>query len=273
MSDLEPRPADPRPADSRSIAPADLTARLRAALDAPGSRYRLLSQALDQMLADQDLRPGDFLPPERDLAADLGVSRSTVRKALEPLLHRGKLEQRVGAGTSVAREPQAPRLHRALNQLTSFTEDIRMRGMVPSSLWLRQTLVTADPHLAVLLGASPLSNISLFERVRLADDQPMAHEKSYFPAHLIDASQVKPVESVYAALDASQSRPVRAIQNFQAVGCPADAAEHLHVRPGEAVLKIERHGFGRHGEPVEFTQSLYRGDLYVFALELQDAAP
>ncbi len=267
MTEPAPRVAEPNLAE-----PMAVTTRLRAALKAPGSRYRVLSQALDQMLTDQDLRPGDFLPPERDLASGLGVSRSTVRKALEPLLHRGKLEQRVGAGTSVPLEPQAPRLHRALNQLTSFSEDIRMRGMVPSSAWLRQALVTADPHLAVLLGASPLSKISLFERIRLADNQPMAYEKSYFPVHLIDASQLEPIESIYAALDKSKARPVRAIQNFQAVGCPADAAEHLQIDPGEAVLKIERHGFGPHGEPVEFTQSLYRGDLYVFALELQDAA-
>ena len=249
----------------------DLVAHLKDVLNGPGSRYRLLSQALERALNQQILRPGDFLPPERDLALSLGVSRSTLRKALEPLIQLGKLEQRVGAGTSVPLDTKISPLKRTLSKLTSFSEDIRTRGMSPSSRWLAKELVTATPHLAALLGASPMSQISLFERIRLADNQPMAYEKSYFPLHLINATKVEEIESIYDAIDKISSRPVRAIQNFQAVECPAQAAEHLQIMPGDAVLKIERHGFGKHGEPVEFTQSLYRGDLYVFALELEDS--
>jgi GntR family transcriptional regulator len=233
---------------------------------AGGPLYQQLHRALRQAIEDKRLPSDSPLPPERDIASDLGVSRITVRKALDALVEEGLVRRRHGAGTFVA-----ARVEKSFSMLSSFSEDMALRGRTPRSTWLRRSAGAVTPEEAMVLGVSPGSPVLRFHRIRYADDVPMALEYSSIPSQYLVSE--KAVEaSLYAALEKTGSRPVRALQRLRAVLFTAEQAELLGIEAGAPGLLIERRGFLRDGQAVEFTRSYYRGDSYDFVAELQMGA-
>jgi GntR family transcriptional regulator len=119
----------------------------------------------------------------------------------------------------------------------------------------------------MVLGLSPGSRVYRFNRIRFADSEPMALEYSTVPGFSLPAMEAVGA-SLYEALAAAGTRPVRALQRLRAVLFTAEQAALLNVRPGAPGLLIERRGFLKDGRAVEFTQSYYRGDAYDFVAEL-----
>lgn len=238
-----------------------------AALDAsdPTPLYLRLQHRIRGAIERGALKPRDALPGERDIAETLGVSRVTVRKAIGGLVAAGLLEQRQGSGTFVALKPR--RMEQALSRLTSFTEDMRLRGLAPSIRVLRCEISPPSPQEAMHLLLSPQDKVSRLGRLRLAGGIPMAIELATLPQRLLpDPAAVGP--SLYAALDAAGIRPVRALQRLSASNLTPNDAALLDVPPGAAALAFERISFLPGGEPIEFTKSWYRGDAYDFVAEL-----
>lgn len=210
-------------------------------------------------------RPQEALPGERDLAETFDVSRVTVRKAIGGLVQAGLLHQRQGSGTFVAGRPA--RVEQALSRLTSFTEDMRSRGLEPSITVLRRDVSPPSPQEAMQLMLSPQDRVSRLRRLRLAGGEPMAIELATVPAHVLpDPAAV--THSLYATLEALGARPVRALQRLTADNLDAADADLLGVPSGTAALAIQRVSFLPDGRPVEFTRSWYRGDAYDFVAEL-----
>ncbi|MDN3650449.1 GntR family transcriptional regulator [Reinekea marina] len=233
----------------------------------PGSLYTQLARSLSQAIHEGMLEDGDFLLPQRDLAEQLGVSRVTLRKAVESLVKEGLLVQRQGAGTMVTRGVKQ-NIHKNLAVLNSFTEDMQARGMTPTSSWVSRATLQASPKEAKALNLSPGSMVSRFTRVRYASDTAMAYEIASVPAYIInDANEVG--ESLYAYLDTKKARPVRALQTMTAINADKSVSESLNIAPNDAVLYIERQGFALNDSPIEFTRSWYRGDIYDFVTELK----
>ena len=234
--------------------------------DKPGSLYTQLSRSLTQAIHEGLLEDGDYLLPQRELAQALGVSRVTVRKAIETLVNEGLLRQRQGAGTVVTSGGKQS-IHKNLSVLNSFTEDMTARGMKPSSEWVNKVTVQSSPREAMALNLSPGARVGRFTRVRYASETPMAYEIASVPGTIIArAEQVS--DSLYDALHAANARPVRALQTMTAHNADAEVARYLKIAPGDAVLYIERQGFDAGNRPVEFTRSWYRGDIYDFVTEL-----
>ena len=230
-----------------------------------GPLYLQLQRRIADAVASGRLRPGDSLPPERDMAAMTGLSRVTIRKAVEGLVAAGQLVQRRGSGTFVA--PKVERLEQALSLLTSFTEDMSRRGKSVESVWLSRRIDAPAPEEVMALGLGAGDRVARLDRVRRSDGVPLAIERaSLSTAVLPDPELVE--TSLYAVLDARGLRPVRAVQRISAANLGARDAELLGVMPGAAGLKIERIGYLPNGRVVEFTRSLYRGDAYDFAVEL-----
>jgi GntR family transcriptional regulator len=233
-------------------------------LDGPGRGplYQRLGDALRDALRDQVLKPNEALPPERDLAADLSVSRITLRKALDSLVDEGLLVRRHGAGTFVA-----GRVEKQFAKLSSFTEDMAARGRRVRSEWLNRTTAAVTPEESLTLGLSPGTEVYRFHRIRFADDTPMAIEYSTIAGFgLASADDVG--ASLYQALERTGNRPVRALQRLRAVPFVGEQAQLLGIEPGVAGLYIERRGFLADGRVIEATQSWYRGDAYDFVAEL-----
>ena len=242
--------------------------RLIGGLDeqARGPLYQQLHRALRTAIEDRRLVSDSALPPERDIASDFGVSRITVRKALDALAEEGLVRRQHGAGTFVA-----SRVEKSFSMLSSFSEDMESRGRTARSTWLRRSAGAVTPEEAMVLGRSPGSPVLRFHRIRYADDIAMAIEYSSIPSQYL-ASEKAVDGSLYAALEKTGSRPVRALQRLRAVLFTSEQAELLGIEPAAPGLLIERRGFLPDGQAVEFTRSFYRGDSYDFVAELQIGA-
>lgn len=237
----------------------------RLSPDDPAPLYLRLESAIREAIAAGGLAPGDALPPERELAAELGISRVTVRKALSGLVESGMLVQRRGSGTYVAHPPR--KVEQPLSRLTSFTEDMRARGLKPGVRILDRSVSLPSPEEAMTFGLKIGERVSRVHRLRLADDVPMALELASIPqAYLPDPAAVD--GSLYVVLEANGIRPVRALQRLSAANLGPSEAGLLDLPVGTAALRIERVSYLADGRVVEFTRSFYRGDAYDFVAEL-----
>ena len=238
----------------------------RSAARLPGDdeapRYLRLAKAFAERIKSGELPPGDSLPPERKIAELFGVSRVTVRRALERLAADGLIDQRQGSGTYVA-----PRLQQPLSVLTSFSEDVRARGMTPESTVLDRGTGLAAPEEAIGLGLKPGQPVARIARLRQADGIPLAIETSAIVIDALPAPE-RLAGSLYDALAAGGMRPVRAIQRLSAVALDERTAALLAVEPRSPGLYIVRVGYLADGRPVEYTRSYFRGDRWDFVAEL-----
>lgn len=224
--------------------------------------YQQLQRKLRQAIESRMLGTDDALPPERDLAEELGVSRMTVRKAIEGLVKEGLLVRRHGSGTFVS-----TRVEKNFSKLTSFSEDMRARGRKPHSVWLNRAQGTVTPEESLTLRSSPGTSVYRFHRIRYADEAPMSLEYATVLASCLPS--VDAVEaSLYEALERTGNRPVRALQRLRAVLFTAEQAKLLKAHEKDAGLLVDRVGYLSDGHAIEFTQSFYRGDIYDFVAEL-----
>lgn len=224
--------------------------------------YQQLQRALRDAIERRVLVPNDALPPERDIASDLHVSRITVRKALDGLVEEGLLVRRQGSGNFVA-----SRIEKNFAKLTSFSEDMRSRGLKPRSVWLNRAQGAVTPEEALTLRLGPGAPVYRFHRLRFADETPMCLEFATVVGTALP-SLADVGNSLYEALERAGNRPVRALQRLRALLLNAEQAKLLHAREGDAGLLVERVGFLRDGSAVEYCQSYYRGDTYDFVAEL-----
>ncbi|HKU90223.1 MAG TPA: GntR family transcriptional regulator [Steroidobacteraceae bacterium] len=224
--------------------------------------YQQLQRALRGAIENGAIGPDDALPPERDLAEMLGVSRITVRKAIDELVDEGLLIRKQGSGTFVSN-----RVEKNFAKLTSFSEDMRARGREPRSVWMNRAAGTVTPEESLTLRSSPGTPVLRFHRIRYADDAPMAIEYATVIASCL--TSLDDVEnSLYEALERTGNRPVRALQRLRAVLLTADQAKLLKAQEGEAGLLVARVGYLKDGRAVEYSQSYYRGEIYDFVAEL-----
>lgn len=217
-------------------------------------------------IASGELRPGDSLPSERDMAAMTGLSRVTVRKAMQTLVGSGHLEQRHGSGTFVA--GSGARLEQSLSQLTSFSEDMARRGLSSQSRWIARGVHWPTSEETMVLGLGAQDQVARLARVRMADGRPLAIERATLSTAILP-DPMAVTGSLYAVLDRAGFRPVRAVQRISALSVGPDDAALLDVAPAAAVLRIERISYLASGRVVEMTRSLYRGDAYDFTAELK----
>lgn len=231
-----------------------------------GPLYLQLKRWIEDAVRRGAIKPGEALPSERDLAARVEMSRVTVRKAVQHLVREGVLVQRHGSGTYVAAQPN--RVEQSLSQLTSFTEDMARRGMTVRSVWLDRGIYAPSPEETVTLGLGSSDSVARVARLRLSGDTPLAIERAAVSAGVLPDPEAIGT-SLYAHLDKTGNRPVRAIQRIRAVSLDDDDAALLEVASGVASLHIERISYLASGRVVEFTRSIYRGDTYDFVAELR----
>ncbi len=231
-----------------------------------GPLYMQLRERIERAIKSGEIKPGASLPSERVIAEMGGISRITVRKAVQDLVRDGLVVQKQGSGTSVA--PLVDRVEQSLTRLTSFSEDMAVRGKVVRSEWLERGLFAPSPSEIITLGLKPHNRVARISRLRIADDVPLAIERaSISDGYLPDPQNVG--RSLYEHLAKRNCKPVRALQRISAVNVEREDAELLAVNEGAAGLNIERISYLPGGQVVEFTRSIYRGDAYDFVAELQ----
>jgi GntR family transcriptional regulator len=214
----------------------------------------------------EGLGVGNAIPSERQLSVDLGVSRLTVRAALDGLVREGYLVRRRGAGTFV----REPKIAQELT-MTSFSEDMRRRGMRPGSKTLSLSTTLAGAHLGRALHVSPSEPIMVAKRLRLADSVTMAIETLHVPQALVPGLTA-------AALDAGSFYELLAekygvelasgIQTIEPTVTGEEESNALGVPLHSPAFLFERTSRTADGRIAEFVRSIYRGDRYRLVTEL-----
>lgn len=213
----------------------------------------------------EDLEVGDALPAERDLAVRLGVSRQTLRGVVDEMVREGKLRRRHGSGTYVA----DPKVSGPLT-MTSFSEDMRQRGMEPSSKALSFETIDAGARLGSRLQLSPAAPVWAIQRLRMADGEPMAIESLYLSKELLPGLEQSVLESgsFYELLGSRGIEIASGTQTIEATVVSEEEAPVLDIPVYAPALLFERLSRTADGVPVEFVRSVYRGDRYQLMTEL-----
>src|SRR5213595_3238246 len=214
----------------------------------------------------EQLGIGTAIPSERQLSADLGVSRLTVRAALDDLAREGYLVRRRGSGTYV----QQPKISQQLT-MTSFSEDMRRRGMAPSSTTLSLTRQLAGPRLGRFLNVSPGDEIVVVKRLRLADGVSMAIETLHIPAKVVPNVAERDLEgSFYELLRSRYAIEIAtATQTIEPTVTNEEESAALGVPLHSPAFLFERTSRDETGRTLEFVHSIYRGDRYRIVTELR----
>jgi GntR family transcriptional regulator len=228
------------------------------------AKQRQVRTSLEELIAT--LSPGEPLPVERDLARDLGVARMTLRRAVDRLVAERRLIRRQGSGTFVA----APKVTQRLTA-TSFSADMRARGLRPGGHSVFARVAPAGGMRASLLGVSPHVNVLHVRRLRMADDQPMALEDLHVPSEIAPGLTGDDLEntSFYELLAQRYETPiVSGTQTVEPCLITAEEAELLGVGAGAPAFLFERTSRTADGRVAEFVRSIYRGDRYRIVVDI-----
>jgi GntR family transcriptional regulator len=236
----------------------------------PGSATPLYAQVEAVLAADiagNRLAAGSQLPTENDLIERFGVSRPTVRRAVQNLVSRGLVEIHRGKGTYVTR----PKITQELTALSGFVEDMQVLGRHPTARLLDRQLVAADRTVAHQLALPAGSLVMRIRRVRLADGGPVSFDETYLPREVGEKviTNDLEVQPIFSLLEAKYDMPlVEAEYRLEAVAAAPVVAEALGVETGSPLFLIERTSYRAGNQPVDYEQLYYRGDMVRFVTRL-----
>lgn len=247
---------------------ADTAVAARRITDGSRPKHVQLRDVLAAMCAT-DLEPDTSIPSERDLMETYAVSRATVRRAIESLVTEGLLRRVQGKGTFVAHPRVESHLH-----LASFTQDMRRRGLEPSTRVVRADAAVPPVEVARFLGLDPGEDAWRLERVRLAGGEPMAFESGWYATDLLpDLVGHDLTGSLYTIFAEAYGVAVdTAEQTVWAEVADERLARHLDVPARSAVMAFDRRG-STGGRPLERALSHYRGDRYSLHVSLDSTMP
>ncbi|MFT8322264.1 MAG: GntR family transcriptional regulator [Bacillus sp. (in: firmicutes)] len=217
----------------------------------------------------KDLQPGDPISSEREFSEKYDISRMTVRQAINNLVNEGILVRKRGKGTFVA----VPKVEQPLSGLTSFSEDMRSRGLTPKTKILDFQVIPSNRSVARKLMIEEGELVYEVRRLRLADDIPMALETSYLPVSLIKELSKEIVNaSLYDYVEKELKLQIsHATQTLESSLSQKQESALLQLKDGSPVLLMERYSYLTNGTPFEYVKSVYRGDRYKFVIEMKRA--
>jgi GntR family transcriptional regulator len=228
------------------------------------SKREVVREHLREMITARAI--GAAIPPERQLAEELGVSRMTLRRAVEDLEREGLLRRRQGSGTFVTK----PKISQPLT-MTSFTTDMRRRGYRPGARTLSLEVLPAGALVGRRLEVSPRARIVRVRRLRLADDESMAIETLHIPAEVVPGLVAPDLEQrgFYELLESRYGvRPDHALQTIEPTVTSPEESQLLGVPDLSPAFLFERTTRDADGRVIEFVRSIYRGDRYKLVTEL-----
>lgn len=224
----------------------------------PVPLYFQISRCLEDAVDRGGLTPGERLPNEIDFAELLGVSRPTMRRALDELVEKGLLTRKQGVGTRVANAQVRRRV-----ALTSLHDDLAAAGRSPRTQVLCLDTACVDRHAARALGLPADVPVVHCERLRLADGRPLAVLRNWLPPRFDDITAAE-LEStgLYQLMGLRNGRPAVAKQRITALPAGAAEARLLGTKRNAPLISMQRTAFDAAGHAVEFADNLYRADLY-----------
>ncbi|HUA15942.1 MAG TPA: GntR family transcriptional regulator [Verrucomicrobiae bacterium] len=221
--------------------------------------YKRIQNSIRKRIEAAELRPGDLVASERELARTHKVSLMTARHALAGLEREGVVERRRGAGTFVA----SPKIH--FNKLMSYTEHMSSRGLAPRSKVLLAKLIEEEAEVAARLGLPATSRLVKIERLRLTGEEPFALETCYLPASEFSSLVSAPLGrvSLFGTLEHDFDVELAyADEEVDATAAEANVAELLNVPRGASVLRIRQVIYSTKGKATIYGVGFYRSERH-----------
>jgi GntR family transcriptional regulator len=225
--------------------------------------YQRIQSVIRKRIESGQLRAGDSVDSERDLAKIHQVSLMTARHALATLEREGIVERRRGIGTFVS----APKIH--FNKLMSYTEQMASRSLAAGSKILFARIINDEQEIAARLALPPNTGIIKLERIRHTSDQPFALETCYFSSADFPSLLSAPLqrESLFKILERDyQVELGYADEEIDATAADSRTAELLAVARGEPLLRIRQLIFSSAGKPVMYVLAFYRADRHKLSI-------
>jgi len=242
-----------------------LEANLQADSNVP--LYFQLVSIIKRYVSAGILAPGDLLPSEAELCANLGISRSTVRQAIGALEDEGLVVRKQGRGTFVAE----PKMRRRNENVYSFTSEITAMGLTPSSTLIEFEIITPPQDIMKMFSISSEKLFYRFTRIRRVDGAPLMLETSFYPQYIYPnlTRELAETNSIYSLLYDVGIVPASAVDSYEAVRLTHEEAILLGCKTGSAGFFHQRQTMSENGEIFELTQSLIRGDRTKLEVVLQ----
>jgi GntR family transcriptional regulator len=221
--------------------------------------YQRIQTAIRKRIDAGQLRPGDPVNSERDLAKIHQVSLMTARHALATLEHEGIVERRRGVGTFVS----APKIH--FNKLMSYTEQMAARSLNATSEILFAKIIENEPDAAARLSLPPVTPLIRIERLRRASEEPYAYETCYFSAEEFPTLLSAPLQrdSLFAVIERDYGIKLGyADEEVDAIAADARSSELLNVPRRDPLLRIRQLIYSAEAKPLMYVVGIYRSDRH-----------
>ncbi|MBK7704417.1 MAG: GntR family transcriptional regulator [Acidobacteria bacterium] len=233
--------------------------------------YYQLENVLREKITSGGFEPGDRMPTEIELIEEYGVSRITVRQALQALADDGLIERKQGRGTVISARKSRKKRFTGTIHLTGSLDELIEMGMDTPVKVLEMNRVEADQHEAELLEIKVGTPIYRLKRLRLHDNKPFGLIINYLPEDIGSALTMAELSSgaLLHTMEAKLGINLdNAMQQIHAELADPYVAKLLDVRVGTALLSIERTVYTNENKPVEYVHTLYRSDIYGYSVKL-----
>lgn len=232
-------------------------------------KYYQLANILRKQIEEGMYQEQDAIPSERQLETQYKLSRPTIRQAIELLVRQGYLYRVQGKGTFVS----PPKLQKGMLELTSFSEDMRSRGLKPGQRILDFGEVKPNKKVARQLGiADENQKVLRIKRLRFGDEEPIGIQDSYLSlpeGKTITREEITEKGSIYVILQEEFGiYPTEADETLEVTLANPEEAKLLHIPEGSPLLLNERTLWSQDREAIEFVKILYRGDRYKYFVRL-----
>lgn len=237
--------------------------------------YYQIKEIIQEMIENEEIKPGNMIPAERELCLIQGVSRMTVNKAIMDLVNEGILYREQGKGTFVA----IPKVKRQLSKLKGFTEEMAERGVKSGTSIISFRVKIATKLLKDLLKIESNDDdddcdgkVIEIKRLRLSDDEPIALETVWIPMYRFKDLTVEMIEgkSLYSIFRENYGiNPVRAKQTIEPIMLNEYEAQLLNQKQNSLALIFKRSTYLEDGYPIEYTNAIYRSDKYKYEIILE----
>ncbi|MGE8204552.1 GntR family transcriptional regulator [Heyndrickxia sp. NPDC080065] len=232
--------------------------------ESPIPMYYQIQEHIRENIKQKKWLMGEAIPSERILTEQFGVSRMTIRQAVQGLVDEGILMRKRGSGTYVSNE----KVQQPLKEITSFTKLMEQRGMKASSNITVFSIRKPNEVEAEQLEINMSEDVYHIERIRLGDQIPIAIETSIVPCKLAEGLTNEDIQnSLYEFIEVKKGQALgEAKQSIEAIGASKRVAELLDLDIDSPILQIERVAILKTGSPFEYVRSQYAGSRFKFYL-------
>lgn len=230
--------------------------------------YHQLKNILKRKIVNEEWPIGSLIPTELELIEEYQVSRTTVREAVLELVNQGLLQKKQGKGTIVT----SSKVEEKLGKLTGFAEEILEKGLKHSARLLSSEFKKNRYYEISKLGLEEGDSVFFIDRIRLADNEPIAFERSCWPEHIGELLVKEDLNTIafYKVLEEKHGIVLKeANETIHAVNATLYEADLLSVSQGDALLERRRISYDIHGKAIEYTKTKYRNDKYSYKVNLQ----